>query len=206
MDEAEARKYCVTELKKRGNPPGIDLDDLTQEYLLAKLEGKNPAIQVAEIIHKEERQSKRVTTKYRMQLVPGPDDDGMSDDEYGEYLDVEREIEDEQRNELLDKLEPKMKKMDGYDPREMEALKIGLATGTSYRRYRTIGDALKCTRMQARYLFLSGLGRLKSLAMPKEILLALFNETDEVSEVKEVYRRSGKPRFTRKEKDFFDVA
>jgi hypothetical protein len=85
-----------------------------------------------------------------MQLVPGPDDDGMSDDEYGEYLDVEREIEDEQRNELLDKLEPKMKKMDGYDPREMEALKIGLATGTSYRRYRTIGDALKCTRMQAR--------------------------------------------------------
>ena len=203
MDEAIA--YCTAKLSRRGNPPDVELNDLVQEYVLTGLEGgQKEDIQrwVSRTIMGHIRLARRQKPNEKMQLRPDDthQEPAQNDEEYGNYIDTEREIEEGQCAELWAQLEKIVHRLNDYDPNELLAIRWHFGLSGEVRSLEWIASKLGKTEAQAEFLVRRGLERLRAIAVGKEIDLALFpGLKDVVHDIPEAYRKRAGGRFVRKE-------
>lgn len=199
MDDSVARQFCRNELRRRGNPPEIDLEDLVQDYLLAELEGKKPKECVVATLRESCRHSRKVDSCAKMHLHPAKTYEvGESDEARDTFEEIERDITEEVRLGYWAKVESALRQLPDYVPAELDAIRWRYGLDCQPMQLKAISRELRASVPRVKNLIKEGLQRIRSLAIGREVYLALFDVMDEVHDVKEAYKR-GKGRFQRQE-------
>jgi len=200
----DAKTFCRNELRKRGNPPQMELDDILQEWSLAELQGLNPRAAVAKVLQRSVKEGRVTETSDKMHLWPDQERDGISDEELGQFLEIELEIELEQQAILWEKAARALEELPGLVPDELPAIRMHFGLDCQPMSIGEIAVALHKTEQQAEYLVSRGVEHLRLLVTSKKVTLPLFvGESDEVRVKIETYRRKETGRFKRQEADMF---
>ena len=194
MDYQKANDYCHAAWFGAGSPPGVDVEDLIQEYLLAELEGLQPDKRVAEFLLHNIKQCSVTENGQRMTFVLADDgrEQGESDEEHDEYMQLENEIHEEHQAERKEQLYATIQKLAKTHADYARALTI-LATTDALVPDEAIAEQMGITQRQAKHLRLHGMELLYGIAHPKSVKLPMFDLEDQVSELTKVYVR--KPRY-----------
>lgn len=207
MDVTQATTFCESQLKSRFNPPGILLEDLVQEYILAELSGDDPRKHVSRLLKQSLKESRKTEDSPKMQLYPSRAAKvGESDEEVAEYEELEAEIAAEQQAKLWQEIDAAMAKLttmtDSYVAEEVAAMRLFFGLDGKPLEYRQIAGRLGCTEAQAENLVGLALEKIRAIVSPKETELPMFGIKDAVYSLRRAYRRS-KGHFKRKEMDMF---
>lgn len=193
MDD-RAKGYCHAAWYKAGSPSGVDIDDLSQEYLLAELQGIDAASRVAEYLCECVKQSAITENGQKMHFVVATDDrdEGESDEEYNEYLVIEREIFTEHQAERIDLLHTYIGKLARTHPEHARALMILARLRNDELPDVEIALRMNVSERQAKYLRFDGMEQLYRLVHPEVVELPLFGETDEKPVISHPYQPRAK--------------
>lgn len=192
MDDQAAKDYCHSAWYKAGCPPCVEVDDLIQEYLLATLEGNDPAETVARYLSDNVRQSLVTENGQKMGFVlAGERDELESDEEVDDYNQLEREIREEFHQLRSLSLQEAIDKLEKTHPEYAKAMRliVSLPAGTQLTPEiaKMLGDA-----GQARHLRTHGIEQLFKIVHPKKVPLELFGLVDEVPDLTKWYGKNVK--------------
>ena len=178
MDVDDATRYCRQALINLGEPPDVDIEDLIQEYCLAKLEGNDPCDRIRHMLKAHMKESQHVEREQRMDYMPDDERDvEMTDEEHDEYLTIEREIADEHRAERIVALEDALKELEKTHPHAIPIFRE-ILKGTSTDR--EIAVKIKYDYFQVRSLRRLGIRIMRDMGCPEEVILPLFGLKDQI--------------------------
>lgn len=195
MDDASIRRICEAELRKRGNPPNLDIDDLMQEYRLAELEKDEPHSRVAAMARNAVRDRKRCEVLSKMELHPDRETDiDENDTQAAEYSELEQEISEEVKAEMWAKASAALARLRLKCPQEAEAITMRYGLGCDPKSIDDIVQHFDITFDQAAELVRRGVERLQKMCKGLKVYLPLLGEEVEVVDEGRVNRR-GKGQF-----------
>jgi len=200
----DAKTFCRNELRKRGNPPQMELDDILQEWSLAELQGLNPRAAVAKVLRRSVKEGKNAVSNDKMHLYPEEEREVMSEEEWGNYLDTEREIAQETLEQMMPDAWKAGEALEKENADDWIAFKLHHGLEGKERNVKSIARIMKKTEVEVEYLLAKAKERLWQLGHPEPREMPLFGETDMVVVAREVYRRKGTGHFKRQEADMFD--
>lgn len=199
MDDASIRRICEAKLRKRGNPPNLDIDDLMQEFRLAEVEGVDPLTRIASLARNAVRDRKRCEVLSKMELHPGKATDiDETDAQAAEYSELEQEISEEVKAEMWGRASKALERLGVKCPQEAEAIRMHMGIDCQPKDNVAIAEHFGVTNDQAFELVRRGIERLQKMCKGFKVYLPLLGEEVEMTEEGRVNRR-GKGHFVPKE-------